>query len=43
MLAPKFQRRLAVQDLANDRDVFPGAQQRLAERHAVPDLDDLRA
>jgi hypothetical protein len=43
MLAVKFERRLALDDLADDRNVYPGAQQRLAERHAAPALHDLRA
>ena len=42
MLAVMFERRLAGEHLADDRDVFAGAGQRPAERHAVPALDDLR-
>jgi hypothetical protein len=38
-----LQRRLALQDLAQDFDVFAGARHRLAEGHAVPALDDLRS
>src|SRR5215472_13536247 len=43
MLAVKFEGRLALEDPADDRDVFASAQERLAERHAVPAFDDLRA
>ena len=43
MLAVMLQHALALHDLADDRDIFPGARQRLAERHAVPALDHLRA
>ena len=43
MLTMKFERRLALENLVDDRNVLPGAQQRLAKRHAVPALDDLRA
>ena len=43
MLAVKFEWCLALEDLADDRNVFPGAQQRLAEWHAMPSLDHLRA
>ena len=43
LVAVELQRLLARQDLLDDRDVFPGALHRFAERHAVPALDDLRA
>src|SRR5207302_1112334 len=42
MLALMLERRLSLQHLADDRDVFAGAPDRLAERHAVPALDNLR-
>ena len=43
MIAVMLERRLAGENLADDRGVLAGARLRPPERHAVPALDHLRA